>query len=55
MCFLLISTATYLDRMDDAKGVGLRKLMQLQFGPDREIKFIALTEHADKNVTIQST
>lgn len=33
---LTLSTATHLGGMDDTEGVGLGKLMQLQFRPDRE-------------------
>lgn len=46
--------------MDDTEGVGLRKLMQLQFRPDgekiSEILCLALPHrHADKNVIAQKT
>lgn len=33
---LTLSTATHLGGMDDTEGVGLGKLMQLQFRPDGE-------------------
>lgn len=33
---LTLSTATHLGGMDDIEGVGLGKLMQLQFRPDGE-------------------